>query len=99
MLVKDKAQRNKKYGKRGDSFRIKIGAGMKAGKRRSYKYPGMEALCTVDEWCKKSKQQVQENNAPVFSDLDEHFYEMCLDIIAANNKWNRKKDGAASQPD
>lgn len=72
---------------------------MKAGKRNRDKHPAMKRLIAVDERNKKCQDQVQQNNAPVLSDLDEHFSQIRLNIIATHNERNGQQQNADGNPD
>ena len=72
---------------------------MEGGKGRCYQHPGMEALVRIDEWHKKSQQQVQQQYAPVFAHLDQHFAQVGLHIITTQQERNGQQERARRQPD
>ena len=72
---------------------------MKGGKGCCYQHPGMKALVGIDEGHKKSQQQVQEQYAPVFPHLYQHFTQVCLHIITTKQERNGQQERAHRQPD
>src|SRR5689334_2750722 len=78
---------------------IKISAGMEGRERRRDQYPGMEGIIIIDKRHKKGQQQVQQQDAPVLSNLDQHFPQMGLHIIPPDQKRDGKQQGTGGEPD
>ena len=64
---------------------------MKGRKRSGNQHPGMETLVVVNKGHKKGQQQVQKQDTPVFSYLDQHLPQMGLNVIATDQEGNGKQ--------